>query len=264
MEDYIQNYDSFKIKVVYDFNITSGGIGDCLKFFMFALHLCIQYKYKLHYLVHNIPIEKYIKLKYPQMYIDDKNIKNKCIVDNATCIPTINNNCFNIIYPNILYSSFNYEIIHLHIQNVFYFSNEVIINSKTVLQNINNYISIHLRLGDKYLEIPKQFIGCIDDERSYNENKLYEFIEKNYNKNMIFFCDNYKFKCKIKEKYNNIHITNCEIGHTSLSNTTDKQTLDAVTEFYLMTESDAIYCASYSGFSHISSKFKNIPLINIY
>ena len=133
-----------------------------------------------------------------------------------------------------------------------------------MLQNINNYISIHLRLGDKYLETPTEFIMCIQDERVYNEDNLHAFIEKNYNKNMLFFCDNYNFKCKIKEKYNNIHITNCEIGHTSLTNTTDKQTLDAVTEFYLMTESETICCASYSGFSHISSKFKNIPLINIY
>ena len=67
-------------------------------------------------------------------------------------------------------------------------------------------------------------------------------------------------KKKIKNKYNNIIILDYEIGHTSLSNTTYKQTLDTVTEFYILTNSDKIYAVTQSGFSIIASKFKNIPL----
>jgi hypothetical protein len=49
------------------------------------------------------------------------------------------------------------------------------------------------------------------------------------------------------------------IGHTSFSNTTKKQVLDAVTEFYILTKSDMIYGITNSGFSLMASKFNNIP-----
>ena len=58
---------------------------------------------------------------------------------------------------------------------------------------------------------------------------------------ILFFCDNNNYKLKIKKKYKNIIITDAQIGHTSLSNTTNKQILDAVTEFYLLTNSQLIY-----------------------
>ena len=90
--------------------------------------------------------------------------------------------------------------------------------------------------------------------------KIFKFIEENNDKNIIFFCDNNAYKLKIKKKYSNIMITNCVIGHTSLTNTTEKQVLDSVTEFYLMTNSDKIIMASRSGFSITASKFKNIIL----
>ena len=67
----------------------------------------------------------------------------------------------------------------------------------------------------------------------------------------------------MKNKYNNIIIPDSCIGHTSLTNTTDKQILDAVSEFYLLSNSKEIYKASHSGFSTIASKFNKIPLITI-
>lgn len=76
------------------------------------------------------------------------------------------------------------------------------------------------------METDKKYVVVKNDERTFSEEKLYKFIEENSNK-LIFFCsDNNNYKNKIKEKYNNIIITNCDIGHTSLSNTSNKQVLD--------------------------------------
>ena len=231
---------------------------------MYLLNLCIKYDIKLYYQLNNIPIEKYLKLKYIQMYIKKEDINNKININNEEMIRNINNYDYNIVVPFIFYKTFNYDNLQLNIQEVFEFSEEIKINSnKLHSNNIINYISIHLRLGDKYLETDNRYIQCINDERFYNENILFDFIEQNYDKNIFFFCDNNKYKLKIKKKYNNIIITNCNIGHTSLRNTTDEQTLDALTEFYLMTNSEKIISASYSGFSIIASKFKNIPLIKL-
>jgi hypothetical protein len=263
MDEYIKNYDQYSKNIVYFFQLHYGGIGDYIKYFMYALSFCIKYKYKC-YFIRRIPIiEKYLKLKYKQMYIEDKNITNFINIGEDD-IPNVSENIYNFVQPLIFYKNYKDHCIDFNIQEVFEFSDEVITNSHKLLsKNISNYISVHLRLGDKFLETDKNFVTCPNDERTFNENDLFNFIETNMEKNIIFFCDNNCYKLKIKKKYNNVIITNSEIGHTGLDNTTDKQALDTITELYLLSNSEKIYYASISGFSFVASKFKNIPLIKI-
>lgn len=269
MEEYINKYEQLKKIVVYSFEVTEGGIGDCIKFFIYALIICIKYNYKLYYLINNIPLEQFIRLKYDKMYITKNKLHNFKIIHNESQLLHIGENVYHIVKPMIFYNSISYDKIPKHINNIFYFSDEVKLNSKNLLSpDISNYSSIHLRLGDKFLETDKSFVMVKNDVREYSEEKLFMCIEKNIqsnieenkSKNIVFFCDNNSYKQKIKEKYSQIIITNCNIGHTSLTNTTLQQILDAVTEFYLLTNSDHIYCASISGFPIIASKFNNIPL----
>ena len=84
----------------------------------------------------------------------------------------------------------------------------------------------------------------------------------NHDKNIILFSDNDNYKKMMKNKFNSIHITNINIGHTSFLNTNERQTLDAISELYLLTNSCEIICNK-SGFALVASKFKNIPLILI-
>lgn len=248
MELYMSDYDFFTDKLVYNFDLGDGGIGDCIKFFMMILESCIKNKTRLYYLKNNIEIEKYIKLRYDNMYVEKKQIKE---FDSVT-----------VVKPYMYYDMINYDW-NIDVKDVFYFSEDVKINSRLLFPlDIPNYVSIHLRLGDKHLETDKEYVLVKEDERFFSEEKIYKFIEQNSDKNIFFCCDNNSYKQKIKEKYKNIIITNCDIGHTSLSNTTNKQILDGVTEFYILTNSEMIYGASTSGFSFIASKFNNIPLIN--
>jgi hypothetical protein len=263
MENYLQNYDTFETKIVYDFSVGCGGIGDLTKFFMVLLNLCIKYNIKIHYLKHNLPIEKYIKLINSNLYISNEEIINNTqTLTNLSDIQNLKSNVYYLINPSCFYTSFTYDDIYFPLQTIFYFSDDVILNvSKNF--NYNDYISIHLRLGDKYLETDKSFIQCPEDTRTYNEYKLYKFIENNYDKNIYFVCDNKGYKLKLKEKYNKLIITDYDIGHTSFYNTTDLQILNTVSEFYILTNSLKIYVASYSGFSIMASKFKNIILSDI-
>jgi hypothetical protein len=264
MDNYIRNYDNLETKIVYNFKLGDGGIGDNIKFFMYVLHKCMKHNIKLYYLINNIQIEKFLKLKYEKMYIKKENIQNFINI-NEDDIPNImNSDIYHIVTPFVFYKNFSYDSITMPIQEVFQFSHEIKLNSYKLLKNdIDNYISIHLRLGDKFLETDKSYVLCRDDTREFDEKKLFHFIETCGYKNILFFCDNRSYKLKIKNKYNNIIITDCDIGHTSLSNTNEKQVLDTITEFYLMTNSEKIFTASYSGFSIVSSKFKNISIEKI-
>jgi hypothetical protein len=261
MNDYIVNYPTFTKKIVYYFPPKHhGGIGDCIKFFMFTLQLCIQHNIQLYYQVTNSDLEKFLKLKYEMMYIRD--MKETRFI-NKDDIHNLQDHIYHIIQPHILYDMFEDDSLQ-NIQDVFYFSNEVLINSYKLYSHSDNYISIHLRLGDKFLETEQQFIQCYADTRKYIEDVLYSTIEENKDKNILFFCDNTQYKLKIKNKYDYVYITNSSIGHTAYYNTTEQQTLDAITEFYLISKSEKIYAVSKSGFSIIASCFENVPLIKLY
>jgi len=245
MDKYIDQFDLFEKIIIYNFELGNGGIGDCIKFFMFILEVCMKNSTRLYYKINNIEIEKYIKLKYDKMYIE-----------NIKIFPTAQ-----VVSPTTYYSTVTYDY-SIDIKDVFYFTDEVKISSQCLFpRDVHSYISIHLRLGDKYLETDKQYVLVKNDTRHYVEEKIFKFIEENYTKNIFFCCDNNAYKLKIKEKYNNIIITNCDIGHTSLSNTTKKQVLHGISELYILTNSEMIFAASRSGFSIIASKFNNIPLI---
>ena len=265
MEDYLNKYDNLNKIIVYSFELGSGGIGDCVKYFVYLLNLCMKHEIKLYYLINDVCIEKYLKLKHEKMYITKEkvNTHNISYVSHPNQIPYINESNYYIVNPQLFYNCFSYHEIKIPLQEIFYFSEEIVINSNNFLNNETSYISIHLRLGDKYLETDKAFVLCKEDSRSYSETKLFDFIEKKNNKTILFFCDNRSYKLKIKEKYHHILITDYEIGHTSLSNTTPIQVLNSLTDFYLLTNSEEIFIASDSGFSIMASKFKNIPLNEI-
>lgn len=258
MNTYVQ---SLKTKnIVYVFNVGDGGIGDAVKFFMYALMLCMKHNIQLYYLKQDIPLESYLLLKYPSMYINREQLTNTRTITEGD-IETLEDNVYNIVTPYTFYSTFSYDTITIPIQDVFYFSNEVIENN--IIPKLESYTSIHLRLGDKYLETDTSFVVCKNDTRQYSEEVLFQYIENHKDDQLIFCCDNNEYKQFIKQKYPNVIISQSSIGHTGLHNTTKKQVLDAVTELYILTKSKKIISVSYSGFSKIASKFRNIPLINI-
>lgn len=243
MENYINNFDSYTDCIVYNFEIEFGGIGDCIRYFMYILECCMKNNQRLYYKKNNIEIENYLKLIYDFMYIDEISSRN-----------------YNIVGPQDYYKYAHLLDSNIKISDVFYFSNEIIENSKIIFPpDITNYISIHLRLGDKFLEIPQNYIIVKDDERQFNEENINKKIEEYKNETIFFCCDNNSFRNKIKERYNNIIITTGEIGHTSFSITSKKQVLDTITELYLLANSQKICAASHSGFSIIASLFNQIP-----
>ena len=253
MEGYIDKFNQFEKCVVYDFWLGNGGIGDCIKFFMLFLDTCIKQNARLYYKKNNIPIEKYIKLKHEQMYLTQEELGQ---MQNIT-----------VVTPNMYYHVQDQYTYSIKVNEVFYFTEQVLDNSAKLLrlpENVTNYMSIHLRLGDKYLETDPCFVLCHHDSRFFNEEKICQFIEQHPNEAIFFCCDNKSFKLKLKGRFNNLLVSTCAIGHTSLSNTTEQQILDAVSEMHILSNSTQLYCGSLSGFSLVAAKFQNIPLFNLY
>lgn len=249
MDNYLEKYDTFTTKIVYIFRMGDGGIGDYTKFFLHLLDLCIENSIRLYVLKTDMILHKFLKLKYEKMYTEESG--HISVTDISTLQP-------DILYSVTPYMFYNHVLrLNLPLSSMFYFTNDVVKNAPNY--DYNHYISIHLRLGDKFLETDTQYVLCKSDTRQYDESALFAFIEANTDKIILFFCDNNAYKLRVKAKYDFIMITTYQIGHTSLSNTTQQQVLDGITEFYLLIQSDAIYHASNSGFSLMAAKFRGIP-----
>lgn len=266
MENYLLNYDKFDRSIIYRFELGYGGIGDLTRYFMYLLTLCVQHNIRLYYFPKdNLVVDRYFKLKHPKMYINEQ--RDSINISNIYDVPQISPELIYETIPQVMYDvPNNLDRIEYRLDEVFCFTDDIINNGNDFLKKNNitgKYISIHLRLGDKHLETEKHFVFCGWDERSYNEDNIFNFIEKNIDKTILFFCDNNSYKIKIKNRYNNVKITDYNIGHTSLPNTTEEQFFNTITDFYLLSNSEHIYRASTSGFPCMAAKFKNIPITEI-
>ena len=237
----MRDYSTYPLALVYDFRVTYGGIGDFLKYFMICLHHCIQSKVRLSLFDHGIELGTYIRLKYPEMYTRE-------------------------IYAHFVTPKDFYDDFHSHfcvpMQDVFYFTEEVL-QHKERLFPISVYNSMHVRLGDKHLETDSEYVHVKEDERIFSEENMYTCVQENRDLPLFFCCDNDTYKKNFSKKYG-VSIAYTDIGHTSLTNTTSKQVLDAVTEFYILTQSKRVFAASESGFSMMAAKFYDIPFIPLY
>jgi len=259
MEKYLEEYDNYRSTIVYYFTYGSGGIGDMLKYFMYLLAFCIKNKIQLKYFLNDYPISKFIKLKHEKMY-EKSNSGDFVEITHINQLSKLRTNVKYLVQPFILYKINDIsKYISFSISNVFYFSKDI-----TNMYNvIEPYNSIHLRLGDKFIETESQYKACPDDIRDYDEERLVKYIRENSEKRILFFCDNKSYKRRIKNKFPSIRIIDHDIGHTSYINITDKQMRNTIVDFYLICKSDIIVAASKSGFSEIASYFYKSPFLRI-
>lgn len=246
MDAYISEYSSYNKHIVYMFGPGCGGIGDFVKYFMIGLAHCIKHKIALHLFKKDTFLDQHIRLKFKCMYLDT--LASSITLDglHADILPDV----YYTLAPYVLYP---YDMDKsMPYGDVFTFSDIVIKTASTLPEQ---YTAVHLRLGDKYLETDKSFVLCKHDERKFDEEALFLVLQS---PDVLFFCDNYSYKMKIKAKFPHVLVTEWPVGHTSLSNTTDELAIFAVAEFYAMTKSAKIIAASKSGFSETAACFQPV------
>jgi hypothetical protein len=237
MEDYLARFHSFPAQRVYDFKVGDGGVGDCIKFFMFALETCMKCGVRLLYKRNHLELEKYLLLKHEVMYTDRA-------VD-----------CAERLTPQMFYATQHIDY-SVQVADVFCFAEAVRLNA-ALFPIPQPYSAMHLRLGDDHLETDRNYVDCKSDHRAFSEESMGAFIESR--ETVFFCCDNAAYKLKWKEKYPNLHVLCCPVGHSGLRNTTPDQVLATVTEFYILAHADYVFGASPSGFSKMAAKFSNAP-----
>lgn len=252
---------------VYDYN--NGGLADMIKYFLVAIHIANIFNLELYIDIKH-PINKFLIIE--DKYLCKFNYDNYEFLSEEKNLKFMINEKKNFIYNTL--SFFNKSINQSEIPNISYLFNkynffDYINFSQEIYNSVNdivsknkcNYISIHLRCGDKYISHGKDFFN--DDrlriKNFYNEVK--KIIDKNNKNNKIyFFCDNNEIKNDYKNKFQELNLLfNEPILHVSYNNNdifnndiileTFKHTL---VEFVFIHMSNEIHSLTYSGFSLIA------------
>jgi hypothetical protein len=160
------------------------------------------------------------------------------------------------VRPFTFYQSFTYDVLdRVPLESIFLWSPEVRDRAKDILDwPFGTFTSVHVRLGDKFLETDKRYVLCTEDQRNLDEASLRHFVLAQ-EKPFLFFCDNNSYRHMVASWSPHVTLLQCSVGHTSLSNTTETQYLDALVEMYIMSQSETIVSFTNSGFSIVASKF---------
>lgn len=143
---------------------------------------------------------------------------------------------------------------------------DTVINKINLLYNIE-YVSLHIRFGDKFMECNSQ---CIHDDirvdpsnKSVLHKKLESsimFLKNNFPElSICLFTDVQSMKEKLCKEYNLISF-NTEIHHTASISNKENAFVDSVVEFELLGKSKAIVKFSNTGFAFWSAFINQTPL----
>ena len=265
-----------------------GGIGDFIRAALSFYSLCKRYDYEYYISFEENPILKkcFIYKKLPDEYINhDKcsiKIEQRDIILNEDIfINQAKNNINKVIY---LYSNAigieKSEYINLIKED---FLNNILKPSKSVQDYIdltyanlnitnNNYLSVHIRCGDKYIETDNKGYNSkdsrinMDDLDLYNKyNNCIQKFKNDYDINLpiLIHSDSNLFKKKLININNEYKILDINISHISENTgaTDENSYIATIAEFYILSNANMILSPyTYSGFSHIGSFINNKKL----
>jgi len=255
-------------KLLFRFPLTNGGIGDMIKFFVCALDTAIKYDMRLCFLKSDNPITKYLLPKCEHIYIEAEELANSSIVSAENynqieqLIDSIDNNYTIQVLPCIFYDLQIYDIVdRYNISGLFTFSDDIYEMKKS--HNIGEeYVSVHIRRGDKHIEAVSSVKQVPHDSRPFEQTNFDNMINNlfNDNKSVMLFSDSMVFKKLMSKKFNKLLCLDLKIGHTTWTNTSDEQLKNTVFEFYVLCNSKKIVANCVSGFSKMASAINRIDI----
>jgi hypothetical protein len=243
-------------KIINVYNNFSFGLGDYLRGCLFLSQLCIHQQkiFLMNYSQHPIsdfltggdkenisfPLLEFpfpIKSRYEYLqrlsFLNQYSQENIYMKDNSFPLKQINKN---VIYQvlqqiqptDILINSITNYLNELHLEK-------------------NNFIIIHLRIGDDILLDNKHISLFII-------KKIIHILKQiiNPNKKYLLIGDNTQIKYIIHKYFPFVYFKNSKITHLGMSNIKEKEAiLDTLTEFFLMSHCQKII--SFSSYSHRTS-----------
>lgn len=268
---YLRECDGYAKTVIYSFARGDGGIGDFIKFFVYILQVCVRRRHRLLLANSHAELAACIQLAHPAMrFAPPPGTQVR-----AAQLRVFDWDCDRhmaahpgvttfVVRPYACYKALTdiTRQITLPVREVFRFSPDVLGRAARATPELPERFrgrtprAIHLRLGDKFLETDARYVVVKGDTRAFSQAAITRYIEEHADEPILFFCDNRRYKERLCEKYDNLFMTSCEVGHTSLGNTSNTAIVDAAAEFCILCDAPVVVAASNSGFSLVAAKYK--------
>lgn len=262
--------------VIYYYTYMDGGFADMVKFLSCISKLSYDSGRKLQIIIDH-PINQFIIIKSEyQCNCDIINYTNldTLISSHMTILEIVKDYHNLIIHPRDLYknqnainnidfmdyiSDYKLHTKNFPIYNYISYTNHIYDELKEIQPKMD-YIAIHIRYGDKFLEIPRK--GRTDDRSAIKDN-IYKAIDQIINDNdtkIFLLCDNNLFKKSIIKDFptlNFIDKPSINISYNYNKVYSKNQYNDClkhvIVEFLLLQNSKKIHSLTYSGFPIIAS-----------
>jgi hypothetical protein len=280
--------------VVHKHYYGGGGIGDFIRASMSFYSICKRHNFEYYI---DFSVNKFLKkcFNYKKLPKEIKNsnlntntikffqeqiiFDEKSFLDKVLAFP----NGINYLYSNAIGIESKENILNIHkdyISNIL--SPKKLINDyiNNIFQKYNisknNYISVHVRCGDKH--ILKNDLNYFTNHEwiNINDNDVYitfcntiDKFKKDYNLDLpiIIHSDSNIFKEKIKKINPEFIILDIDVTHISepLGPQNINSYIQTIAEFFIISKANLIYSPyTYSGFAHLASIIgnKNIYFIS--
>lgn len=270
--------DAFYTKrvIIFEYNFPMGGIADFIKFFICTLELMERYK-TLIYINILHPIRNYMNIKSKYLLnekdnfqpIDLSKFKNMKFDDIIS-----SNRVIKIKPTDYHYYNINFDLSHgvNDPPNKKYNLDEYFSFNADLYPKINEkYECIHIRMGDKFLEVKASYYQG-NDTRNFKFDdsiKKIELILEKDNGNFFIIADNNEIKRKIQTIFPSINV----FSYVDIVNISEIYPADSnfnlamenvIKEFLFMVGATKIHALTYSGFSIVSSYIGGNELIKYY
>lgn len=251
--------------ILYYYSHHCGGLGDFFKFFIHAHEIAAQFHLPLLIWLEH-PMEQYLIIKNKDMvFRHDQTYRHI----SGAISDMVQEPCDAIlIRPPDFYAtdflpcSFPYAP-RIPLYDYFDFQKEIHDLADRKITTI--FDAVHVRCGDKYLEVVPSWNVCPQDDRTpLDTPRILRQILQEQPKDgraLVLFSDNDQFKKEMHEAAPGVTILGDTIVHTGLRYK-DKQLfheglVNTLVEFVLISRSETIFVTSKSGFPWMAHFFSN-------
>ena len=258
MEAYLENFHSFEKENIFVFDYENGGIGDFFKFFSYALDFSIANQHRFRVFVTKHPIFEHFEILESKIVANNIALYEYQEINKLENIIT-SNSTKHVIKCHNMYG-LDFSKTSYYLGQLFTFSSQVIKKGNEIIGNRENFISLHVRKGDKYIEVEEHHKAVPNDSRDFDETQLIQFIASHQNENIMLFCDSKEYRSKLKNDFKYLIVSELDISHTSYRITSAEQFFNTIVEFYIISKSKKVYSAAKSGFPIFASIISNKPI----
>ena len=273
LRSYVASYPLLKRGATLRIDFYHGGLADIMKFTLLMVDRCMAMGIRFRLTMRpQVPVYRFLKLRFPEMMVLDFDMDEPYTsIGNLDELRYLEEGSEVTIMPYPMYSHFGDGEAHVRAmlglripgRLLFELSPEVVVLGDSIIaERLGGvgYVGLHVRMGDRFLEMPQREIVALNDVRVWDQRDVVDALSGPWGgEHVLICCDNRGLRDSLELDFPHARSSGLEVGHVSYPSTAPSVARSAVVEFYLLSRARCIAYASVSGFAVMAAQFSGIP-----